>query len=56
MLNNIKCCFVIFLGPVPQEGSRHPVSMSPNSDVHLRICLLSQQKQSICDIWGKKHF
>ena len=36
---------VLDRGPVPKESSRHPVSMSTDAHVHLRLRFLPPQEQ-----------
>ena len=38
---------VLDRGPVPQEESGHPVRVSPDTDVHLRVRLLLEEEQPV---------
>ena len=38
---------VLDRGPVPQEEPRHPLRVSPDPHVHLRLCLLSEEEQPV---------
>ena len=44
---------VLDRGPVPQEEPRHPLRVSPDPHVHLRLCLLSEEEQPVRHIRGK---
>lgn len=50
--SNAAAQHVVDWGPVSQESRRCSVSMSADAHVHLRICLLPAEKQSVHYIWG----
>ena len=44
---------VVDRGPVPEEGRRHPVRVQEDPHVHLRLRILSQEKQSERNLRGQ---
>lgn len=37
-------------GAIPEEGRRHTLPVSPDPNVHIRLCVLFEKEQSIADI------
>lgn len=37
---------------VPEKGCGHLVPVQADAHVHLRLCLLPEEKQPVCDFWG----
>lgn len=44
---------VLDRGAVPEEGRRHSVPVPTNADVHLRVCVLPAQEQSVANLRGQ---
>lgn len=41
---------ICMLGAIPEEGCRYTLPMSPDFNVHIRLCVLLEKEQSIHDI------